>query len=151
WRCGGKSLETPGVGEDEAIESSLGGEFGIGDVAVDGSIQPVEVGTQRGVAGPAGGQDRAQAGTEDAGVDAREEEDGAETSGGEPVVMAAGDAPDEAVQAQASEVVGHPAGGHEAGVYAQQLSQGLAQVAIGETAGQEAEQDQGAEQGLRAR
>lgn len=53
----------------------------------------------------------------------REEERRAQSEVGDPVSMRAGDALDELVQSEASEVVGHPAGGDVAGLEAQQSSE----------------------------
>jgi hypothetical protein len=52
------------------------------------------------------------------------------------------------VQAEASEVVGHPARGHGAGIEAQQGREVSAQVFVGEPVGQESEDDQDAQEGL---
>ncbi len=65
--------------------------------------------------------------------------------------MTSGNALDEAVQAQAPEVVGHASLGELGWGDTQQVSQRLAQVFVGKTLGQQGEQHDDAEQCLDAR
>ena len=62
--------------------------------------------------------------------------------------MRVGEPLDEAVETETAEVVGHPALGKLAGSEAQEWSEVLAQVAVGEPRGQETEDDQGREERL---
>ena len=77
-----------------------------------------------GRAEPGGGRDGSgdelrQARTEETGVGAGEEEGAAEAVPGEAVAVRVGEALDQAVEAEAAEVVGHPARGELAGCKAQ--------------------------------
>ena len=65
-----------------------------------------------------------------------------QTSRGDFIAVAFGDALDEAVQTQAAQVVGHPAHGVMGWVEAQQLSQQGSHFLIGKTPQLEAEQHQ---------
>jgi hypothetical protein len=76
---------------------------------------------------------------EDASVDFGEEENRAQPVVGNAVAMRPRDPLDEAVEAKAAKLVGHHALRHEAGVDAQRLGEGDAQVPIRETARQEEE------------
>lgn len=89
--------------------------------------------------------------TEEARAGARKEERDPYAVLGNVVAMGAVDADDEAVEAEAAELVGQAARGQCVGRYAQQARECGAQVAVGETLGEEPEQDQGAQERVEAR
>ena len=99
----------------------------------------------RGLAG-----ELAESGAQEPGVQAGEEEGVAEPAVGDLVPVRAGDAFDEAVDAQSSEVVGDLPAGHVLIAPAEQRREVGAEVAVGESVGQQPEGTQGREQGLDA-
>ncbi len=103
-----------------------------------------------GVLGGSSGHDARQTGTQDAGIDAREEQGGAQPLVGDAITLGVGDALNQSVQAQAAQVVGHPAGGEVAGVEAQKRREMCAHVFVGEAVRQETVQDQDAQERLHA-
>ena len=74
-----------------------------------------------------------------------------EPDAGDLVAVGVRDALDEAVHAQPPQVVAHLPAGDGLGRLAEELRDEGAQVAVGETVGQEPEGAQGGEQGVRAR
>src|SRR3990172_1903712 len=84
-------------------------------------------------------------------VDAAEQQRGLEAWARDLVAPGPGDALDQAVEAQAPQVVGHPSLGDLAGREAQQGGELIAKLAVGEAAGTEPEEEQRQEQGLHAR
>ena len=121
-----------------------------GAMVVDGAVELVEGGAEPGGGWDGGGDDLGQAGAEEAGVGASEEERGAASVRGELVAVGPWEPLDQAVEAESAEVVGHPARGELAGSEAQQWREQFAQVAVGEPRGQEAEDDQRREERLDA-
>jgi hypothetical protein len=83
-----------------------------------------------------------QAGTEQASVGAGEEESDAEAEIGEAVAVALGLADDQPMQAETAQLVRHLARGDVAGMSAQQRSEVLPQVTIGEPPGQQTKAEQ---------
>jgi hypothetical protein len=80
-------------------------------------------------------------------VGADVEERGAKTVVGDAVAVGVGNGLDEPVEAKATKVVGHAALGHEAGVQAQQRSEEVTQVAIGEPSELQTQDDECGEEG----
>lgn len=78
---------------------------------VDSPVKLVEGGPELGVGWSIGGDDLSQAGAEEAGVGAGEEERGAASVRGEPVAVGAWEPLNQTVKAEPAEVVGHPARG----------------------------------------
>ena len=117
------------------------------EVVVQGSVVSVGSGADRGglVVGEVG-----QPGSQDPVMDPDQEQGPFGAGGGEPVAVGAGDAFDDTVGAQAPQVVGHLPGGDGLGRSAEQGREQGAQVAVGESAGQEPEDQQGVQQGLDA-
>ena len=91
-------------------------------------------------------RDVSQVGTHQAGVGAGEEEADADAEIGHSVAMGVGLADDQAMQAETAQLVRHLARGCVAGISAQQRSEVLPQVAIGEPLGQQTKTEQGTEQ-----
>ena len=90
------------------------------------------------------GHHQRQAGTEEARVCAGEEEGQAEPGLGDPIAMRARDAGDQAMQAQAPQVVGHLSGGDRG--QPEQGRQVHAEVAVAPAVGQQAKHHQHAEE-----
>jgi hypothetical protein len=101
------------------------------DVVGDGRLESVELSAE-----VCGGWDRVadlgQAGAEESAVGAAEEHRDLEAEGRDVVAVGPGDALDDLVQAQAAEVIVHPARGHGAGIEAQQWCEVGSQVSVGE-------------------
>jgi hypothetical protein len=94
---------------------------------------------------------RSQAGnpwTQEARVRAREEHGNPETERGQLIAVGLGYPFDETVKTKAPEIVCHPALGDLAGVDAKHLSQGFAEILVGETVDLEGKHDKNAEQRL---
>ena len=112
-------------------------------VVFDGLVKVVKGGPELGVGWSVDGDDLSQAGAEEAGVGAGEEEGGVESVPGEAVAVGVWEALDQPVEAEPAEVVGHSARGELAGSEAQQWREVRAQIAVGTPGGQETEEDQG--------
>ena len=117
------------------------------DFAVDGIYSAAEfaVGSRGGVEG--GGH----RGSHDAGVDAVVAQGGAQPLVGDAVAAGARDALDESAQPEPPQVVGHAVAVVLVERQSEQRRHMLAQIAVGEAPGQQAEGEHGGEQGLRPR
>src|ERR1700674_4889545 len=82
----------------------------------------------------AGGRDDGQSGSQGAIIDACVEDGGAQPLGGDAVAVSVWDALDEAVQAQATQVVGDASGGILARLVPEQWTEVLANILVGECA-----------------
>src|SRR6266545_2869682 len=101
--------------------SQVSGDQRVGEAeGVDGAVKLVEGRPEFGVGCSVGGDDLSQAGAEEAGEGAGEEEGGAEAVRSELVAVGPWEPLDQAVEAQPAEVVGHPARGELAGSKAQE-------------------------------
>jgi len=127
------------------------GKFGLVVAAVDGSFQRVEGFPQCARSQWRGGHHVREAGAEQTRIRTGEEEGAAQTGLGDAVAVRRGRAGDEAVQAQAAELVAHHPGGHGAGSEAQQRRQDGAQLTIRKALGEETEEHQRAQHGLHTR
>ena len=128
-----------------------GSEPGVADEVVEGGVVGAGGCLQPGRGGRAGVSEFGQAGDQKVTGEPGEEEGLADTGGGDLVAEGAGDAADEAVDAQPPEVVGDLPAGHGLGDEPRQGREVVAQVAVGEAVGQQPEGAQGGEQGLHAR
>ncbi len=116
------------------------GGFGGADCLCDG-----ELGTE-GL-----GSDDGEAGSESAVIEPCAKQGGTQADGSDAISVGLGDALDEPVPAQATQVVGHSAGGILARFVPEQGSEMLADVIVSERALDEDEEEQDVEQGLNAR
>src|SRR6516165_6013582 len=128
-----------------------GGQLGLFGPLLDDLIKSVKAPTQFAVVQSFLGDDQGKTGTQGSVVDARAEKHDSPTPPGDSITMALGDSFDQAVQAQSAQVVCHLTGCHVFGGLSQEGSPMVAQVAIGETPGQEMKHHQRAEEGLNRR
>lgn len=119
--------------------------------AVNGDVEFIEGWSDGRVARWSIREDGSEARAEDARGGSGEEEGGAQAGRRDAVPVGAREPLDEAVHAQAPEVVCHAARGDLAGIDAQQGREVFAHVAVGEATRQQTKQDQGAEEGLHTR
>jgi hypothetical protein len=127
-----------------------GGDPGVADEVVEGGVAGAGGCAQSGRGGRAGVGELGQAGNQQAPGEPGEEEGLAEAGGGDLVAEAVRDALDKAVDAEPPQVAGDLPAGHGLRVKPRQGREVAAQVAVGETIGQQPEDAQGGEQGLHA-
>lgn len=96
-------------------------------------------------------EDVCQSGTDDSGVETGEEEGHAPTEVSDLITVGLGDAFDQAMQAQTSQVIGHLAWGELIWGEAQERCEQHPQLVIGETLRQKPKSDEGAEQSMDTR
>ena len=127
-----------------------GGQPGLAGEVVEGGVVGAGGCPQPGGGWRAGVGELGQAGDQQALGEPGEEQGLAEAGWGDLVAEAVRDALDEAVDAEPPQVVGDLPAGHGLGVKPQQGREVVAQVAVGETVGQQPEDAQGGQQGLHA-
>ena len=94
------------------------------------------------------GKYSAQARAQDAVIDSREEQGGAQAEVGQPVTMRAREALDKLMQPQAAQVISHLSGGEGGGGFPKESGEALPQMAVGESARQLRKRQQGVAEGL---
>ena len=123
-----------------------GGEVGLAGEVVVGGLVGAGGGAQPGGRGRAGVGELGQAGAEQVVVGVGEQQRVVQAGVGDLVAAGVRDAGDEAVFAEAAQVVGHLPGGDVLGALAEEGRDEGAQLAVGEAAGQQPVDEQGLQQ-----